>query len=116
DGGKTTGYAVEAAIPWSAYAKAANHPPKPGEVWRVNFYGMHDNGGVAWSPILGQGNFHKATRFGKVTWAAAAPGAGATPAPSASVAVAAAPDGGHAAMPKMAMPLKVRPAPATPNP
>ena len=34
---------------------------------------MKNNGGVAWSPILGQGNFHKATRFGKVTWMA--PGA-----------------------------------------
>jgi hypothetical protein len=34
---------------------------------------MQDNGGVAWSPILGQGNFHRARRFGRVTWAAAAP-------------------------------------------
>ena len=30
---------------------------------------MQDNGGVSWSPILGQGNFHKASRFGKVLWA-----------------------------------------------
>ena len=35
----------------------------------MNFYAMENNGGTAWSPILGQGNFHKATRFGKVTWA-----------------------------------------------
>ncbi len=28
--GKITGYMVEAAIPWAAYAKAANHPPHPG--------------------------------------------------------------------------------------
>jgi hypothetical protein len=47
-----------------AYAKAANHPPKPGDVWRINFYAMKNNGGVAWSPILGQGNFHKAWRHG----------------------------------------------------
>ena len=67
--GKTTGYTVEAAIPWAGYAKAANHPPKPGDVWRVNFYAMKQNAGVAWSPILGQGNFHKASRFGKLTWA-----------------------------------------------
>jgi hypothetical protein len=66
--GKPTGYSVEAAIPWAGYTKAAHHPPTPGEVWRVNFYGMKNNGGVAWSPILGQGNFHKASRFGKVTW------------------------------------------------
>jgi hypothetical protein len=75
--GKVTGYNVEVAIPWAAYAKAANHPPKPGDTWRVNFYAMKDNGGVSWSPILGQGNFHKASRFGRVTWAAAA-----APAPS----------------------------------
>jgi len=70
--GKTTGYTVEAAIPWAAYAKAANHPPNPGDVWRINFYAMKNNAGVAWSPILGQGNFHKSARFGKVTWSAPA--------------------------------------------
>ena len=43
-------------------------PPKPGDTWRMNFYAMENNGGTAWSPILGQGNFHKASRFGKVTW------------------------------------------------
>jgi len=68
DDGKITGYSVEIEIPWSAYAKAANHPPKSGDVWRVNFYGMKQNAGVAWSPILGQGNFHKSARFGRVTW------------------------------------------------
>ena len=52
---RTSGYTVEAAIPWTAYAKAANHPPKPGDVWRINFYAMKQNAGVAWSPILGQG-------------------------------------------------------------
>jgi hypothetical protein len=66
--GKPTGYTVEAALPWAGYAKAANHPPKSGDVWRVNFYAMKNNGGVSWSPILGQGNFHKASRFGRVTW------------------------------------------------
>ena len=35
----------------------------------MNFYAMANNGGTAWSPILGQGNFPKASRFGKVTWA-----------------------------------------------
>jgi hypothetical protein len=84
--GKPTGYTVEAAIPWAGYAKAANHPPKAGDVWRVNFYAMKNNGGVAWSPILGQGNFHKSTRFGKITWttadSAAAPGDGGVAAAS----------------------------------
>ncbi len=70
--GKATGYTVELAIPWTAYAKAGGTPPKAGDVWRVNFYAMKNNGGVAWSPILGQGSFHKATRFGKITWASGA--------------------------------------------
>jgi hypothetical protein len=34
----------------------------------MNFYAMQNNGGVAWSPILGEGNFHKASRFGQVTF------------------------------------------------
>jgi Carbohydrate family 9 binding domain-like len=76
--GVVRGYNIEIAIPWAAYGKAANHPPKPGDVWRINFYAMKDNGGVSWSPILGQGNFHKASRFGRVTWeVAGAPGAAA---------------------------------------
>lgn len=67
---KDEGYFVEAAIPWKAFEKGAKQlPPKPGDTWRFNFYAMANNGGVAWSPILGQGNFHKATRFGRVTWA-----------------------------------------------
>jgi hypothetical protein len=66
--GTDQGYTVEAAIPWAAFAKAANHPPKSGDVWRMNFYAMKSNGGVAWSPILAQGNFHRASRFGRVTW------------------------------------------------
>jgi hypothetical protein len=112
--GKITGYTVEAAIPWAGYSKAANHPPMPGDVWRVNFYAMKNNGGVAWSPILGQGNFHKSSRFGRVTWMV--PGA-PPPAPTASVAVGgdAGPmplaalmgDGGIRAMPMLRNPLTV---------
>jgi hypothetical protein len=82
--GKATGYDVEAAIPWAAYAKAANHPPKAGDVWRVNLYGIHSDAGVAWSPILGQGDFHKTSRFAKVTWAIAAPASAASASASAS--------------------------------
>ncbi len=67
--GKRAGYTVEAAIPWSAFEKAEHHPPIAGDTWRMNFYVMKNNAGTAWSPILGQGNFHKASRFGKVTWA-----------------------------------------------
>jgi len=89
-GDKDTGYIVEAAIPWTAYAKAANHPPKPGDTWRINFYAMKANGGVSWSPILGQGNFHKSSRFAKVTFGTAPALAKAGDAGAASDASAAA--------------------------
>ena len=62
------GYTVEAFIPWKSFSKAAKLPPEIGSSWRINFYAMKNNGGVAWSPILGQGNFHKASRFGRVVW------------------------------------------------
>lgn len=65
---KDVGYVVEAKIPWASFTKAGKVPPAPGSSWRMNFYAMQDNGGVAWSPILGMGNFHKATRFGRVKW------------------------------------------------
>jgi hypothetical protein len=78
---KDEGYVVEAMIPWKSFTKAKKVPPKTGDTWRMNFYAMQDNGGAAWSPILGQGNFHKASRFGQVVWsdpAAAPEGAGST--------------------------------------
>jgi hypothetical protein len=121
--GKTTGYNVEVAIPWAGYTKATNHPPQPNEVWRLNFYAMHENGGVAWSPILGQGNFHKAARFGKVTWTVpgvpAAPSASAvaSAAPAAPSASAAPPDSATAAAGGPAPPMPFRGLrPLTPRP
>ncbi len=68
-GDKDKGYTVEVMIPWKSFSKAKTTPPKVGDVWRMNFYAMKNNGGVAWSAILGQGNFHKASRFGKIMWA-----------------------------------------------
>lgn len=62
------GYVVEAFVPWSAFDRAQRSPPAVGDTWRMNFYAMQNNGGVAWSPILGQGNFHRAARFGRVLW------------------------------------------------
>jgi hypothetical protein len=62
------GYTVEAKIPWASFTKAKKAPPAPWSTWRMNFYAMKNNGGTAWSPILGQGNFHRATRFGRVRW------------------------------------------------
>jgi len=62
------GYTVEARIPWASFTKANHAPPRPGDTWRMNFYAMQNNGGLSWSPILGKGNFHKASRFGRVKW------------------------------------------------
>jgi len=62
------GYTIEARIPWRSFGKANSAPPRSGDTWRMNFYAMRNNGGLAWSPILGQGNFHKASRFGRVKW------------------------------------------------
>jgi hypothetical protein len=68
DSNADEGYSVEAKIPWASFTKALKVPPEPGSAWRMNFYAMQDNGGTAWSPILGMGNFHRASRFGRVRW------------------------------------------------
>jgi hypothetical protein len=92
---KDEGYVVEAMIPWKSLTKAKTAPPELGQTWRINLYAMQDNGGVSWSPILGQGNFHRASRFGKVLfaekgWSAPAPAVAGSAAPSASGTVPAA--------------------------
>jgi hypothetical protein len=69
------GYTVEVKIPWASFTKAKASPPVSGARWRMNFYAMQNNGGVAWSPILGMGNFHRASRFGVVHWIEEAPAA-----------------------------------------
>jgi hypothetical protein len=98
DGKTVTGYNIEVAIPWTAFAKAASSPPKSGDVWRINLYAMRQNGGVAFSPILGQGNFHKASRFAKVTWVVpGAPAGAAAGGGDGNVAVGVG-DGGSAGM------------------
>lgn len=94
------GYTVEARIPWSSFEKAKRSPPAPGDTWRMNFYAMQRNGGSAWSPLYGEGNFHRARRFGFVKFLGpagegpegSAPAAsGASSAPSASAAPSAGP-------------------------
>ena len=64
-------YTMELAIPWTSLSSdRAATPPRPGDTWRVNLYSFRDGqrAALAWSPIMGQGNFHKASRFGKVTF------------------------------------------------
>ena len=106
------GYTVEAMIPWKSFSKAGKLPPEAGSAWRVNFYAMKNNGGVAWSPILGQGNFHKSSRFGRILWTKkGVPAAAASAAPSTSAApqASAAPVG---SVPVVRPAPKVTPAPA----
>ena len=62
-------YSMEIAIPWSAFVQGrAPIPPKPGDVWRLNLYSFKEGQRLAlgWSPIRGQGNFHRSSRFGRV--------------------------------------------------
>jgi hypothetical protein len=63
------GYTVEVALPWSALATGRTPiPPRAGEVWRMNLYSFRDGQRLAlgWSPIRGQGNFHRSSRFGRI--------------------------------------------------
>jgi len=92
------GYVVEAFLPWKSFGKAKKTPPALGDTWRMNFYVMQDNSGVAWSPLLKKGNFHKASRFGNVLFAAKDWAPAPAPAASDSATAAPAPDGSGAAV------------------
>jgi hypothetical protein len=120
DKDKDEGYVVEARIPWASLDKASELPPKPGTGWRLNLYAMQDNQGVAWSPILEQGNFHKAPRFGRVIWVGpkgAAPLAAKNELPNPPPPKGpAAPDPGGLSVKREALAPGVRPpAPAAPT-
>lgn len=63
------GYVVEMALPWASLsADSTPIPPEPGNVWRANVYTFRDGQrhSLAWSPLLGQGNFHRSSRFGRL--------------------------------------------------
>jgi hypothetical protein len=125
---KDDGYLVEARIPWASFDKATEVPPKPGASWRLNLYAMQNNDGLAWSPILEQGNFHKASRFGRVRWVTefserasaqagkGAAGAGNTPAPAATQVVSSKDPPQAPAAPAVAAPLPAAPASTAPSP
>jgi hypothetical protein len=103
------GYVVEAAIPWKSLSKAKKSPPGLGDSWRVNLYAMEKNSGVAWSPILGRGNFHRSSRFGRVRWVKKG---WAPPAPSGNASAAAS----GAPAPSAAVAPKAKPSAAAPAP
>jgi hypothetical protein len=70
-----TFYSLEFAVPWSSFASnrtpPISIPPKPGDVWRLNLYTFRDGQrqALAWSPIMGKGNFHKSAQWGRVKFA-----------------------------------------------
>jgi hypothetical protein len=67
-------YTIELAVPWSAlHSTRTAVPPRDGDVWRMNLYSFRDGqrDALAWSPLLGQGNFHLASRFGRLRFVAA---------------------------------------------
>jgi hypothetical protein len=112
-GDEDKGYTVEAQIPWKSFSKAKKVPPVDGDTWRMNFYAMQENSGVSWSPILGQGNFHKASRFGKVRFTdpAAVPDGGAGDAGAAADGGPTPPPALSAAAPKAAPATSVKATP-----
>lgn len=66
-------YSIELALPWRALAGArVALPPRAGDVWRLDLYSFRDGQrfALAWSPLRGQGNFHRASRFGRVRFTA----------------------------------------------
>jgi len=62
-------YTIEMALPWSALSAGRTPiPPRAGDIWRLNLYSFRDGQrqALGWSPIRGQGNFHRSSRFGRV--------------------------------------------------
>lgn len=65
------GYVVEMLVPWAAVTTSrVTAAPRAGDVWRMNLYTFRNgqSDALAWSPLLGQGNFHRAARFGRVVF------------------------------------------------
>lgn len=60
------GYAVVLDIPWESIAAK----PRSQAIWRANFYAftLGQAKAVAWSALLGRGNFHRASRFGRLVF------------------------------------------------
>jgi hypothetical protein len=66
-------YTLELALPWAELGRTrVPAPPGDGAVWRVNLYAFRDGqrDATAWSPLLGKGNFHRTSRFGRLRFAA----------------------------------------------
>ena len=62
-------YVIELGIPFGSLStRSAANPPGPGDAWRMNLYSFRDGqaDAMSWSPLLGQGNFHRSSRFGRL--------------------------------------------------
>ena len=63
------GWRAELFIPYALLTPLSNVPPKPGTVWRANFYRMDHDGGKrtqwGWVPL---DNFHEYEKFGELVF------------------------------------------------
>lgn len=74
--GQTTGWSAELAVPLGNFHTAAHVPPRPGDVWRVNFYRYNTVSTLpgdhlelsAWSPTF-ERQFNLLHRFGFLEFA-----------------------------------------------
>jgi len=67
------GWILVARIPWGHFDREAiNLPPKPGDLWRANFYrlgGQTDPQNACWSPIKSpKASFHQPQFFGEMAF------------------------------------------------
>ena len=72
--GEGIGWIAEYAIPFTAFYGAPHTPPRPGDIWRANFYRIDSPRPgelelYAWSPTF-RGSFHLPWRFGHLEFGA----------------------------------------------
>jgi len=65
-GATITGWQAEVFIPWALLEPLQGVPPRPGSLWRANFYRVDHDGETPtawyWAPV--EGSFHDFQRFG----------------------------------------------------
>jgi hypothetical protein len=65
-GAAVTGWRAEVFVPWALLKPLQRVPPRPGSVWRANFYRVDYDGetATAWYWARVEGTFHEFQRFG----------------------------------------------------
>jgi len=70
-GGAIQGWRAEFFVPYKLLQPLQNVPPKPGTIWRANFYRMDHDGGKTtqweWAPV--GASFHEYQKFGDLVFA-----------------------------------------------